>query len=178
MPQVDLNSDNKTWMGRHVEMKKWPTHSAQTRMKHGVPADAQPWAPSVGLLGVTRTPRVLDVIDTCIVVVCLRRPDMPRKQLSQGMWINVSQGVQRLPYMWQVPTPATSTYAYSVEKDRLLSARVTMKLIGWPDNFLEHDVLERDFRYLSGNGCSLPIAAMHTCIVYSNPWAPWNSTSN
>ena len=71
---------------------------------------------------------------------------MPRKQLLQGMWINVSQGVQRLPYSWQVPTLATSTYAESVEKDRLLSARGMMKLMGWPDNFLEHDVLERDFR--------------------------------
>ena len=167
--------ENKAWMGRYADMKKWEAHSAETRLKHGVPADARPWTESAGLLGVPHTARVLDLLDTSFAVARLRNPGIARKEIVKGLWANVSQGVQRLPFAWSLPTAATSTWAYSYEMDRLLTARSMMRMQGWPENLLGQDVSERDYRFLSGNGCSVPIAAVLTSILYTNPWAPWHT---
>ena len=98
---------------------------------------------------------------------------MSVQENMKGLYANVGMSVARMPFTRSVPTPTTSVVAYSYELDRVISARGMMRLLGWPDNLLEQSGAETEFRFLSGNGFSVPIAAMLTSILYSNPSAPW-----
>jgi len=164
-------------VARSKDLQKWKTHSRALRHQHNLPASSAPWTsrfPKVRLVGLPQTPRTLDIVDTSLAVFLKKFPNLSLSQVTKGLFVNTSQGVQRTQICYSFPTPTTSSCVYSYEKDQVISGRSTMKLIGFPDSLLPREIFrDSQYRDLSGNAYSAPIMGLIVAALYSQPWATW-----
>ena len=174
--QAERLTEEQSHMAKSPELQKWRSRSLAIRHELQIPAQSTPWTsrPRVRLLGIPRTPRVMDCVDVCFAAMQQKYPELSIEQLIKGMFCNTSQSVARLPVSRSFPTPCTSSVVYSYEHDTLVSGRATMKLLGWPDSALPRDVSETLYKGLSGDGFSAPISSMLMTVFFANPWAPWH----
>ena len=144
------------------------------RFKHGVPAAGTEWTERSGitLFGIACTDRVKDVINTSFAIARKREQAKNVKELVSNIFVNTSQSISRLPMSTAMPTPTTSAVVYSFGLDRAVSSRAYMRMLGWPSNILP-EMSTSEYRLLSGNAFSVPIASMLLAILYLNPQAPW-----
>ena len=167
--------EERSRIARSRDLQKWPAHSASQRHRHGLPAVGFAWSEqaSVHLRGLPRTPRVIDVVNTALACEQVKRPNTPLADLTKNLWCNVSQCISRMPIYKSVPTCTTSMVLYSYERDRFVSSRNMLRLLGWPSNVLSSSFINAEYRFLSGNAFSVPLASICQLLAFSNPFADW-----
>lgn len=155
----------------------WLQRTAQMRAQYQFPAhgdeDSNPWTSCHNLLSVPRLPRVLDLLDMGFMLARYQQPERTMREISMGMWADISQAVQLKPFSQDVlMTTATTTQYYSYEHDFLLCAKDTLSLFGWPRQYGE-GFTEAELRGLVGESVSVPVWTQMCYAFYLNPWAPW-----
>ena len=153
----------------------WRTHSSETRTRFAMPRSASPWCANAELKGVPACARVRDLIDVGFgIQMCQSPPETTTKELAHGLWAELSTSVSRIPYKRGAPHVfRQNSYAYSYDRDVVLSGMSQMQLMGWPRAFLARRFTDSDLRHLSGESFSLPICAMLHFCMYCNPYGDW-----
>ena len=165
-------------------MRQWPRWlqtSEAVRTKHNVPKATKPWTskPNVQLRGVPGTPRVLDVLDTVWAIATQQAPRAASTgKIAQGLWVDLSQDVQRQPVTAHARGKglhgmATSSIFYSYSADAVLSGKAHLQLLGHPLSRMRRRFTESQLRHLAGEGCSVPHAALAPFLMFANPHGQW-----
>lgn len=155
---------------------RWRGESAATRARLGISSGWCGWTGLEGISchGIARSnERALDVLD-CAWAWRLKRLGGTADvvEARKGFFADTSQSVARMPWSTCVKTLCQSSCIYSFELDRVLDGQDTMMLQGWSRNGLSSfgsDLL----RHLSGEGYTLPCAAVVLYSYWLNASAPW-----
>jgi uncharacterized protein YecE (DUF72 family) len=92
--------------------------------------------------------------------------------LATGLFVDVSQAVQRRPWAYGVKTIHTNTLLYSFESDCVLSSWMLLRLHGFPSK-MNTDVSEAQLQALAGEAWSLPCAGSAIYAFFLNSRGPW-----
>ena len=165
-------------MAASSELRKWKAHSASVRAKYNIPSGDGAWSwvsqPGRNLSGLPQTPRVLDCLDICFAVARARNPQAPMAKVAEGLLVNVSQSVGRIPLTYSMPTPATSTLVYSFKHDQIVSPMAVLRYLGWPEDLIPSTVFSSsELRKIGGNAFSVPATGLLMILLFFNPFAPW-----
>ena len=94
--------------------------------------------------------------------------------MVKGLFANPSQMVDRMAVGYRPATPSTKLMLYSYEHDRCVSPGGMMRCLGFPSNLTALDMFSNtEYRLLSGNAYSAPLAALITAVMYCSEDAPW-----
>jgi hypothetical protein len=101
-------------------------------------------------------------------------PNQNAAEISKGLWIDLSQSLNRKPISRLGFHLNRRSVMYSFEHDRCLSALANLRTMG--HSSVVHGTMGA-LRDLSGEGCSLPLVCLLNSIMYANPWGSWWSVA-
>lgn len=168
-------------MSRTALYNKWTSHSVAMRATLRVTPSFKPWTSrtSTRLHGVPPTcSRVMEMIDICYIDIMKQNQARPAAEqltddeLVLGLFVDLSQAVQRRPWSYGVRTLHKRALIYSYQIDCVLPVWALFRLHGFPKNI----VLEQSassLQGLVGESWSLPCAATAFYPMYLTPSAPW-----
>ncbi len=161
-------------------LKEWIGRTNKIKQKAGLPIDYSGWTsrPDVKLTGVPDGRRYRDALDTLWgikVNAAATGGRIPQSQdVRRGLWINLSQNVDRIGKSGSPGSLCTSGLWYSYEFDFALDGSDMLALQGFPQ-YLVHDpnLSSHEKRNLAGEAFNLPCFGLVMFALYLNPWAPW-----
>ena len=162
-------------LGNPAKFKNWRKHSASVRDRLGMSSRSKPWTGSVTVPRCFQDARSSDILN---VAWRKRRNTLGQQatfeEVSQGLWADPTQAVQRSPWGDTPPCLCQGTKPYSFEKNTALSGMDAMRLQGFPEQLPpEHVVTDKNLRSLAGEAFSLPMMAGVFYAYWLNPRAPW-----
>ena len=134
-----------------TKSKKWENKSETVRRKEGMLCNVDEFIEKKALRGLSRTDRVLDLVDiTCGVA---SRP----QHAHSRFYVDVSQDVLRRPWTcdW-LRSLTTSTQLYGVVEDRAVLAREHMRFLGFPQQVDLTGQTQITIKDLAGEGMAPP----------------------
>lgn len=156
---------------------EWIGHSALVRSKMNMPTGAAPWSgrPGVALTGVSRTRRVVDLLDIASFASVKGKSTDEIEAIRHELVCDVSQGVERSPWARHVGTFTTAGEFYLFGADRIMTEREKFRALGFgPVNC---DGLSRaQLKDLGGEAMALPsigsvLAAVILAVDFPSLWS-------
>ena len=163
---------------RRHKFAEWVAQSSKVRAEHGIPKHDKPWSQRRGIQmsGVPARPRVVDLLD---VGFALRQRALGHyatsAELRRSYYCDISGSVERKPFAVHPFVFRRNSFLYSYETDSVLSGAAQLEVMGWPRRLLPSAsvISDSEYRDLSGECYSVPIAAVLNMCFYCNPWGPW-----
>ena len=158
----------------------WRKESEAFRRQLGLPGDFKPWTGREQFqgIGLSKTERVLEMIDSAAIQMCMQRSVMPLratpiqvKRAVSGGFVDVSQSLTRNAWAAageSLPVFTGSTALYSFSADRLITGREMLNMHGYSSHQVSVPcgITDANMKKFAANGMALPCLA--TVI-----WALW-----
>lgn len=144
---------------------KWKQHDFAFRQKMQVPLSYKPWTSHVDFKarGLSKTPRILSIIDAVAIDKIQGRQDVSHKVLKhtlKNVYVDVSQSLPRRTWTDQSGknrTQCASSLLYSFDRDSIICGREMMMLQCQPASLsVPPGVKDSCLGQLAGEGMSVP----------------------
>ncbi len=157
-------------------LKNWRKHSGDMRRSVGVSSEFAGWSqrPDKRLIGLPRLPRLVDVLDVAWGSRLMQAaPSETASSLAKDFWCNVSQAVQRTPWLFNGGCLTPQAVWYAFERDVVLDGRDFFAIQGLPKNVKTAGLSDSNLRDLGGDSYSCPVIATGVLALYFQPFAQW-----
>ena len=171
MPVVEAISVEKECKRRKVQkttsVKSWERNTRKAMKDVPPTPDLKPWSERKMLLGVSRSDRVLSLVNCAMQREVMASGEAVLQAAQPDVYIDVSQDICRTPWTRStVRSLTTSSCLYSSKADRQLLAKEHLRLVGFvsvPPNYTE-----AEYRDLAGE-CMAPPVIGHVigCLLKS-----------
>jgi hypothetical protein len=114
--------------------REWVKKSKTIREKLGMEARDRPWTSKASMSGVSRSDRVMDLLDICYVTNTQGKGIMKGSEVLEVLLCDISQDVGRTPWTTSgvMSTFTTTCELYSFQLDRLLVESEKFAVLGFP----------------------------------------------
>ncbi len=135
--------------------------------------------PEVKLLGMPRTDRFLDAVNTYwgikLIKAVAANKGYSSSDLRSGLWLDVSQSIHRTASHLGGPgVLTTSSLPYSFEFDTVIDGEDMLSIQGFPKSVsMDDDFSSFEKHQLAGESFHLGVVGVESYALYLNPWAPW-----
>ena len=131
--QQELGAHEGKQYGKGSQARLWPAAHAAFKDNMKMPSGVKPWTGQAEFHGVSRNPRILDILDSGLVYK-LQETGKAVREITQGYWANLWQSLQRKPWYNNLPVATCNSVLYSYEKDCVLPGHSHLRLMGYPDD--------------------------------------------
>ena len=152
----------------------WQRNSSLVRSGMGFARDSSPWSgmPNKQLLGVTRCARQYDLVN-CAWEARLKDIGRQRGGDAQNFYVDVSQTILRKPWGPRLKPFRSRGHLFSFYADRCLDGAECLKILGWPQVFLQGSPPGDLLTLAADSGC-LPASVLILALAHANPWADYH----
>jgi hypothetical protein len=114
--------------------REWVKKSQAIRGRLGMEAADRPWTSKASMTGISRSARVMDLLDICYVANTQGKSIMKASELLEVLLCDISQDVARNPWTTSgvMSTFTTTCELYSFKLDRLLVESEKFAVLGFP----------------------------------------------
>lgn len=106
-----------------------------------------------------QTERQKEILDVAFLSIWASKGlELPHSEVIKNLYVDVSQAISRRPW-GRLRTLCTGSQIYSFEKDRVLIAEESLRLLGFPTGSWTASLTQSDIMGFAGNAMALPSVA-------------------